>query len=120
VFRFNHCRRIHLGLLTNTPASDSDEEVEDEQWEDFDDESEEDKVTEYCLATHSRSSIDLLSTLANDSDSMMRCNDSGSNMDASSDLYGSKDGLIVDFDSSFRTRSRKPGVSSIHEEAGGL
>jgi hypothetical protein len=75
--------------------------VEDEQWEDFDDESEEDKVTEYRLATHRRSSIDLMSTLANDSDSMMRCNDSGSNMDASTDVYGSKDGLIVDFSQQF-------------------
>lgn len=113
-------KRIHLGLVTNTPAPDSDEEVDDEQWEDFDDESEEEKVTEYRLAIHRRSSIDLMSTLANDSDSMMKCNDSGSNMDASTDLYGSKDGLIVDFDNSFRTRSRKPGVSSIHEEAEGF
>jgi hypothetical protein len=126
-------KRIHLGLVTDNPAPDSDEE-EDEQWEDFEDESEEEDVTEYRLSTHRRSSIDLMSTVGNDSDSKMNCSDSnvqlananngsGSNMDASAALAdgnNNKDGLIVDFDASFRTRSRAPRVSSIHEEAEGF
>lgn len=128
-------KRIHLGLVTNNAAQDSDEEEEeDEQWEDFEDESEEEDVSEYRLATHRRSSIDLMSTVANDSDSKMNYSDtnislmnangngSGSNMDAlaAADANGSRDALIVDFDSSFRTRSRAPRVSSIHEEMEGF
>jgi hypothetical protein len=125
-------QRINLGLVTDTPASDSDEE-EDEQWEDFEDESEEEDATKYRLATHRRSSIDLMSTVANDSDSKMNYSDSnmqlanslngsGSNLDSTSVLAdgNGRDGLIVDFDASFRTRSRAPGVSSIHEEAEGF
>jgi len=128
-------KRMHLGLVTSTPQADSDEEEEDEQWEDFEDESEEEDVTEYRLATHRRSSIDLMSTVANDSDSKMNYsetttglnhsmnggNGSGSNLDASlADANGGRDALIVDFDSGFRTRSRAPRVSSIHEEMEGF
>lgn len=122
-------KRMRLGLVTTTPQSDSEEE-EDERWEDFEDEeSEEEPDTQYRLSTNRRSSIDLMSTVANDSDSKMHCVDSNSNfmggsnsnMEASGELVGSNsDGLIVDFDSSFRTRSRKPRVSSIHEEMEGF
>lgn len=117
-------KRMRLGLVTNTPASDSEEEnEEDERWEDFEDESDEENDTEYRLAPHRRSSIDLNSTVVNDADATtMSYSDlagSSSNMDMS-DLHLSNDGLIVDFDNSCRTRYRKPRVSSIHEETEGF
>ena len=107
-------KRMRLGLVTSTPAPDSDEEEEEEEWDDLDDEEEEEeqKVPEYRLATHRRSSIDLMSTVANECDF---AGSSSSNMD----MYDSQ-GLIVDFDTSLRSRSRKPGVSSIYEEAEGF
>ena len=104
-------KRMRLGLVTSTPAPDSDEEEEEEEWDDLDEESEEEKVPEYRLATHRRSSIDLMSTVANECDFG---GSSSSGMDVSD-----SQGLIVDFDNSLRSRSRKPGVSSIHEEAEG-
>ena len=103
---------MRLGLVTSTPAPDSDAEEEEEEWDDLDEESEEEKVPEYRLSTHRRSSIDLMSTVANE------CEFGGSNS-SNMDITESQ-GLIVDFDNSLRTRSRKPGVSSIYEEAEGF
>ena len=111
-------KRMRLGLVTSTPAQDSDDDDEEEEWDGFEEEeSEEEKVTEYRLATHRRSSIDLMSTIASEIDFG---GSSSSNMDVSDSLGRNNDGLIVDFDSSLRTRSRKPGVSSINEEAEGV
>lgn len=105
-------KRMRLGLVTSTPAPDSDAE-EEEEWDDLDEESEEEKVPEYRLSTHRRSSIDLMSTVI-----ASECDFNGSN--SSNMDISEAQGLIVDFDNSLRSRSRKPGVSSIHEEAEGF
>jgi hypothetical protein len=111
--------RMRLGLVTSSPADDHDK-YDDEQWEDIDDESEEEnKGAEYRLSTNRRSSVDLSSTVAMESDSKMHLSDTNLNfLGGSGPLDGSGD--FADHLSGDRIRSRKPGVSSINEEMEGF
>jgi len=125
--------RMRLGLVTTTPAQESDEEdgVGEDEWEDFVEESEEESEENYRLATNRRSSIDLNCTVDNDADSSMLYSSSSLNLSSSglnssmnideiqAEMKGSDGDLIVDFDSGKRKRSRRPRVSAIHEEGEG-
>mmetsp|Transcript_27192 Transcript_27192/g.41139 ORF Transcript_27192/g.41139 Transcript_27192/m.41139 type:complete len:586 (+) Transcript_27192:165-1922(+) len=111
-------KRMRLGLVTNISPPESDGEYDDEQWQDLEDESVEDNQVDYRLSMNRRSSIDLNSTVSHDVDATM-------NTSNSSFTLTSMENIEVDIAGSSspectKTRSRKPRVTSIHEEMEGF
>lgn len=98
-------KRMRLGLVTNEAVEEDDADIEEEEWEDLEENETEAMDESYVFDNERRPSIDL--ARVNDQ------HDSISSMDSMD--FNNSDGSL-EFEPNKRHRSRKPRVSSIHEE----